>query len=146
MGLWRGGLHTSVVKRYRLRTFRRQKSALNMLFYKIVFSLHNAALGPTHCRRVLSVAMPICSKRRRHELGANVATFYVIKITTPRTPRVTRIENILRESVQSTVDRLKLHLFLYFKKINLILFNSEHILHIMYITKSQTIRGVIVTL
>ena len=86
------------------------------------------------------------SKRRRHQLGANVATFYVIKITTPRTPHVTRIENILRESVQSTVGSLKLHLFRYFKNINLLLFNSEHILRIMYITKSQTIRGVIVTL
>ena len=75
------------------------------------------------------------SKRRRHKLGANVATFYVIKITTPRTPRVTRIENILRESVQSTVGRLKLHIFWCFKKINLILFNSQHILRIMYTSR-----------
>ena len=74
------------------------------------------------------------SKRRRHQLGANVATFYVIKITTPRTPRVTRIENILRESVQSTVGRLKLHLFRYFKKINLLLFNSEHTVYCVLCT------------
>ena len=45
-------------------------------------------------------------------------------------PTLTRIENILRESVQSTVGRLKLHLSRYFKKINLILFNSKHILPI----------------
>ena len=67
------------------------------------------------------------SKRRRQKLGANVAEFYVIKITTPREPCVTRIENILRESVQLTVGRLKLHIFRCFKKINLILLYGEHI-------------------
>ena len=112
--------------------------------YKAHDTLHHAA---THLYLPFVKFIPkAISKRRRHQLGANVATFDVIKITTPRTPRVTRIENILRESVQSTIGRLKLHLFRYFKKINLILFNSEHILRIMYITKSQTIRGVIVTL
>ena len=65
-------------------------------------------------------------------LGANVATFYVIKITTPRKPRVTWIENILRESIQLTAGRVKLYIFWCFKNINLILLYGEHILRIMY--------------
>ena len=78
--------------------------------------------------------------------SANVAKFYVIKITTPREPRVILIENILRESVQLTVGHLKLYIFRCFKKIALILLYGEHIRRIMYIIKSQTRRGVIVTL
>ena len=68
------------------------------------------------------------SKCRRQKLGANVAKFYVIKITKPREPRVARIENILRELVQLTIGRLKLHIFRGLKKINLILLYSEHVL------------------
>ena len=71
---------------------------------------------------------------------------YVIKITKLREPRVTRIDTILRESVQVTVGRLKLHIFRCLKKINLILLYGEHILRIMHIIKSHTRRGVIVTL
>ncbi len=50
------------------------------------------------------------------KLGANVAKCYVTKITTPREPRVTQIENILRESVQLVVGRHKLYIFRCFKK------------------------------
>ena len=86
----------------------------------------------------------VYQKQYRQKLDTNVAKCDVIKITTPHEPRLTQIENILRESVQLAVGRLKLQICRCFKNINLILLYGEHMLHIMYIIKSQTERGVIV--
>ena len=75
----------------------------------------------------------------RHPLLSNV---YVIEITTPR---LTRTRKVIRDSVQSSADLLKVHIFRCFQKISLILCNSDIIFRITFIIKLQTSCGAIVT-
>ena len=79
----------------------------------------------------------------RHPLLSNV---YVIEITTPRVPRLTRTRKVIRDSVQSSAGLPKVHIFRCFQKISLILCNSDIIFRITFIIKLQTCCGAIVTL
>ena len=60
--------------------------------------------------------------------------------------RVTRIRKVIRDSVQSSVGLLKVHIFRCFQKISLILCNSDIIFRIMFIIKLETSCGALVTL
>ena len=50
----------------------------------------------------------------RHPLLSNV---YVIEITTPRAPRLTRTRMVIRDSVQSNAGLLKVHILGVFKQL-----------------------------
>ena len=63
-----------------------------------------------------------------------------------RAPRLTRTRKVIRDSVQSSADLLKVHIFRCFQKISLILCNSDIIFRITFIITLQTSCGAIVTL